>query len=77
LLGSILKKSCNIQLFCINVYIGHSHGVNGIDEEFINRHIDRLYHRHVHDGKGKENHLPLGVGEINIMERLSLAKEHN
>ena len=47
----------------------HSHGMNGIDESFINKHI--------HDAKGRKNHLPLGTGEISISERLSLAREHN
>ena len=64
-------------VFALTLDIGHSYSVNGIDEPFINKHIDRLYHMHVHDGKGKENHLPLGTGEINIREKLSLAGEHN
>ncbi|MBU3098547.1 MULTISPECIES: sugar phosphate isomerase/epimerase family protein [Clostridium] len=63
-------------VFALTFDIGHSHIVNGIDEVFINKHIDRLYHMHVHDGKGRENHLPLGIGEINIKERISLAREH-
>ena len=64
-------------VFALTFDIGHSHGVNGIDEPFINKHIDRLYHMHVHDAKGMKNHLPLGTGEINISKRLSLAREHN
>lgn len=64
-------------VFALTFDIGHSHGTNGIDEPFINKHIDRLYHMHVHDAKGSRNHLPLGTGEINISERLSLAREHN
>jgi len=63
-------------VFALTFDIGHSHSVNGIDEPFINKHINRLYHMHVHDGKGRENHLPLGIGEINIKERISLAREH-
>lgn len=63
-------------IFALTFDVGHSHSVNGIDEAFINKHIDRLYHMHVHDGKGKENHLPLGVGEINIKDRISLGREH-
>ncbi|NNU75741.1 sugar phosphate isomerase/epimerase family protein [Clostridium estertheticum] len=63
-------------VFALTFDIGHSHSVNGIDEAFINKHIDRLYHMHVHDGKGRENHLPLGIGEINIKERIFLAREH-
>ncbi|MBZ9689358.1 sugar phosphate isomerase/epimerase [Clostridium estertheticum] len=69
----LLLKS---NVFALTFDIGHSHSVNGIDEPFINRHIDRLYHMHVHDGNGGENHLPLGIGEINIRERIFLAREH-
>lgn len=64
-------------VFALTLDIGHSHGANGVDEPFINKHLDRLYHMHAHDAKGKKNHLPLGMGEINIGERLSLAREHN
>ena len=64
-------------VFALTFDIGHSHSVNDIDEPFINKHIDRLYHMHVHDAIGRENHLPLGTGEINISEKLSLAREYN
>jgi sugar phosphate isomerase/epimerase len=64
-------------VFALTFDIGHSHSVNGIDEPFLNKHIDRLYHMHVHDAKGRENHLSLGTGEINMCERFSLAREHN
>ncbi|MGH4122840.1 MAG: sugar phosphate isomerase/epimerase family protein [Clostridium sp.] len=64
-------------VFALTLDIGHIHGVNGIDELFINKHINRLYHMHAHDAKDRENHLPLGTGEINISERFSLARQHN
>ncbi len=64
-------------VFALTFDIGHSHVVNGIDEPFINKYIDRIYHMHAHDAKGSRDHLSLGTGEINISERLSLAKEHN
>lgn len=64
-------------VFALTFDIGHSHAVNGIDEPFIYKHIDRLHHMHVHDAKGRENHLPLGTGEINLCEIFSLAREHN
>ncbi|MDF2884381.1 MAG: xylose isomerase [Clostridiaceae bacterium] len=63
-------------IFALTLDIGHSYVVNGIDEPFINKHVDRLYHMHAHDAKNKHNHLPLGAGEVNISERLSLAREH-
>ena len=62
--------------FALTFDIGHSHSGNGIDEPFINKHIDRLYHMHAHDAMGRQNHLPLGTGEIDLAERFSLAREH-
>ena len=40
---------------------------------------DRLIHFHIHDGKEEppKNHLALGDGDINLHERLNLAKERN
>jgi sugar phosphate isomerase/epimerase len=64
-------------VFALTFDIGHSHGVKGIDEPFINKHIDKLYHMHFHDARGRESHLSLGTGDINIRERISLAREHN
>ena len=64
-------------VFALTFDIGHSHGVNGIDEPFINKHIDRLYHMHAHDADGMKNHHPLGTGQVNIKDKLSLAREHN
>lgn len=64
-------------VFALTFDIGHSHVVNGIDEPFINKHIDRLYHMHAHDATGRGNHLPLGTGEINISEKFSIARDHN
>ena len=64
-------------VFALTFDIGHSHSGNGIDEPFINMHIDRLYHMHAHDSIGTQNHLPLGTGEVNLVERFSLARVHN
>lgn len=64
-------------VFGLTFDIGHNHSVNGVDEPFINKHINKLYHMHVHDAIGSKNHLALGNGGINIKEKLKLAKEHN
>ena len=32
---------------------------------------------HVHDAKGRSNHLSLGEGNVDIDKYLSLAKKHN
>ena len=59
--------------------IGHSKAVKEIDVPFILQNKDRLVHFHIHDGKEEppKNHLALGDGEINLSERLDLAKERN
>lgn len=62
-------------VFALTFDIGHSHSVNGIDETFINRHMDKLLHMHAHDAKDGKDHLPLGTGKINIGEKFLLARE--
>jgi len=32
---------------------------------------------HIHDACGNKNHLAIGSGEINIQQKLKIAKEHN
>lgn len=70
----ILLKS---NVFGLTFDIGHDHSINGIDQLFIKKHINKLHHMHIHDACGNKNHLALGNGEINIKEKLKLAKEHN
>lgn len=37
----------------------------------------KLCHMHMHDAKGKSNHLPLGTGELDLPEYFYLAKTQN
>ncbi len=64
-------------VFALTFDVGHNHGISGTDEEFIMKHKDRLCHIHLHDAKGRKNHLALGTGEMNVEKYLSLAKEKN
>ena len=59
--------------------IGHSKAVGEKDVPFIRQHRDKLIHFHIHDGSEvpPKNHLALGDGEIDLMERLRLAEERN
>ena len=59
--------------------IGHSKAVNETDVPFLLSHRERLIHFHIHDGtvNPPRNHLALGDGEIDLMERLNLAKQRN
>lgn len=65
------------KVFALTFDVGHNHGIGGTDEEFIMNHKDLLHHIHLHDAKGRKNHLALGTGEMDIEKYLSLAKEQN
>lgn len=54
--------------------IGHSNAVANADEQFIITHKDKLFHVHLHDSIGKNDHMPLGDGEIDLNQRLSTAE---
>ena len=63
--------------FVLTWDIGHSKATKEIDVPFIMKHKDKLRHFHIHDGSEMppRNHLALGDGEIDLMERLNLALE--
>ena len=65
------------KIFALTFDVGHNHGISGTDEEFIMKHKARLHHIHLHDAKGRKNHLSLGTGEIDIGKYINLAKEQN
>jgi Xylose isomerase-like TIM barrel. len=69
----MLKSS----MFSLTWDIGHSHACKNIDEPFIMKHEDKLYHFHIHDAVGEKDHLICGTGEIDFKQRLSVAKNHN
>ena len=56
--------------------IGHSKAVRESDVPFLLAHRDHLIHFHIHDGTETppKNHLALGDGEIDLPERLELAR---
>ena len=59
--------------------IGHSKAIGETDVPFILEHKEHLCHMHIHDGKEQppKNHLALGDGDIDLRDRLSLAKSNN
>lgn len=61
-------------VFQLTFDIGHSHTANNADEPFILARQDRLCHMHIHDAVSGENHLALGKCEIDLKERLALAR---
>lgn len=59
--------------------IGHSKAIGEKDVPFILEHRIHLTHFHIHDGSETppKNHLALGDGEIDLIERLRLADRSN
>jgi len=55
--------------------IGHSLS-HTEDEEYIEEKIDSLAHMHLHDGEGKKNHLELGTGRVDILNKIQIAQKH-
>ncbi|MBE5960257.1 MAG: sugar phosphate isomerase/epimerase [Lachnospiraceae bacterium] len=65
------------KVFGLTWDIGHSNASNDVDEEFIMEHHEKLDHFHIHDSLEREDHMTLGTGEINLPQRLELAKCHD
>lgn len=64
-------------VFALTWDIGHSALTNNIDESFIMSHEERLHHFHIHDSFQNKDHMTLGTGEIDLQQRLLLAKKNN
>ena len=64
-------------VFALTFDVGHNYSIGEADEKFVMKHKDRLHHVHLHDAKGKKNHLALGAGETDIVKYINLAKEQN
>ena len=71
----MLERYC----FVLTWDIGHSKATGEVDVPFILEHKDKLRHFHIHDGseKPQKDHLALGDGEIDLEERLDVAKDCN
>ncbi len=61
--------------FGLTLDIGHNYCTGGVDGSWVLDRADRLHHLHLHDARGpKQDHLPLGEGELDIREYLKLAE---
>ncbi len=78
---SFHKKAIELMLnsfcFALTYDVGHDHGLGGNDGEFVFDNTKKLQHIHLHDAVGKNHHLALGDGEVNISRYLDMAKNNN
>ena len=61
-------------VFSLTWDVGHDHACGEKDREFILNRWERVSHFHLHDALGREDHLPLGQGEIDLKEKIGLAQ---
>jgi sugar phosphate isomerase/epimerase len=55
--------------------IGHDFSSGHKDSDYILKNRSKLKHMHLHDAIGKNNHLPLFTGEIDICNRMEIARQ--
>jgi len=61
-------------VFALTLDVGHNHCSGYADEAWIRQR--EICHMHLHDARGtKQDHQPLGQGEMDIPAYLQLAKE--
>lgn len=64
-------------VFGLTLDIGHDHTAGGVDLPAILARVDRLRHMHLHDADQQHDHLVLGAGNMDLDDRLRLAREQN
>ena len=64
-------------IFTLTWDIGHSHSASKVDEKYILQNECKLKHFHIHDAIGKRNHLTLGEGDINLLEKLNITRRNH
>ena len=74
-----IERMLDSNCFVLTWDIGHSKTLGESDVPFILEHKDKLRHFHIHDGKENppKDHLALGDGETDLIERLNMAKVCN
>ena len=68
---SVLPLFMNSPVFALTLDTGHEHCLSYTDTPVIEKYKDKLVHLHLHDAVGKNAHLPLGTGEVDVKAKLS------
>ncbi len=73
---SAVNELISKDIVCLTWDIGHDYSSGNKDFDYIMINRSKLSHMHFHDAIGKNNHLPLFTGEIDIPDRINIAMEH-
>lgn len=65
------------KVFGLTYDCGHNQRYGKVDDAFMKAHQNRIYHVHLHDTLGKNDHLPFGEGEIDILSEINFIKSND
>ena len=65
-----LKYFLESPVFALTLDTGHEHCLSGADRDIYLSNPDKVMHMHLHDAKGKSAHLPLGSGDVTVIEKM-------
>lgn len=74
---NMIQSLLDSKVFGLTWDIGHSNCAKNVDEPFLMKNESKLNHFHIHDALGKQDHMLLGTGEVDLKQRLDLAKKWN
>lgn len=63
--------------FCLTWDTGYDHISNHSDRDYMLKNQSFIKHMHLHDAKGKDDHLELYSGEIDLPEKIEIAQNNN
>ena len=68
---SVLPLFMNSPVFGLTLDTGHEYCLGFVDTPVFERYKHKLLHLHLHDASGKNAHLPLGTGNVDVRAKLS------
>lgn len=68
-----VEELLKVEGFMLTWDVGHDYSSGNKDFDFLTVNKDKIKHLHLHDALGKNNHLPLGSGDINLDTVFSMA----
>ena len=71
-----VKQLLKSRRFCLTWDVGHDYSSSHADRDFLLEHQSDIKHIHLHDAKGKKDHLALYSGEVGLKEKLEIAKKN-
>ena len=71
-----VKQLLKSRRFCLTWDVGHDYSSSHVDRDFLLEHQSDIKHIHLHDAKGKKDHLALYSGEVDLKEKLEIAKKN-